>query len=108
MSQNTFLVDNGAYMIKASLAGQIDPHIHFNGIIKDRTGRSKTLVGNEAFKAMHDGTFNSRLMQIVHPQVRGLLQDSDIQSLIWKNVFSSLLSSKTSTIADGKLFQLIT
>mmetsp|Transcript_3698 Transcript_3698/g.6299 ORF Transcript_3698/g.6299 Transcript_3698/m.6299 type:complete len:218 (+) Transcript_3698:242-895(+) len=37
---------------------------------------------------MEGGQLNLRHHQIVHPQVRGLLQDSDIQSIIWKQFFS--------------------
>jgi hypothetical protein len=42
---------------------------------------------------MHEG-YETRTMNIIHPQIRGILQDSDLQSMIWRNVFSQVLDPK--------------
>ena len=33
-------------------------------------------------------------VSVTHPQVRGLLQDSDLQQILWKQEFSKLLGKK--------------
>ena len=81
--ENTILLDNGAYEIKASLADKKEgladtakPKCTFNGAVIDKN-RNQTYIGNKAFSIIKDG-FDSRTMTISHPQVRGLLQDSDL------------------------------
>jgi hypothetical protein len=36
------------------------------------------LIGNEAWQELRDGNYNMKHQNIVHPQIRGLLHDSDI------------------------------
>lgn len=97
-SQNhRFLLDNGAYMIKASLGGPLegaDSVSFFNAVLKDKHGpkSSNIVIGNQALADILEGRFNPRYQQIVHPQIRGILQDSNLQSLIWSDAVQDLLN----------------
>jgi len=51
---------------------------------KDRKTRN-VYVGNKLFEELDNGHTN---MQITYPIIRGLLQDSDIETVIWKQIFS--------------------
>ena len=74
----------------------------FNGIVRDKA-KNTLHYCNKALDLMHEG-FETRTMSVVHPQVRGLLQDSDLQSMIWKNVFSQVLDPKDK-ISDSKMIE---
>lgn len=66
------VLDNGAYMIKSSLASKSLPaDEHFNGVVKDRNG--KNIIGNAALREINEGSSGSRFHNIIHPQVRGIL-----------------------------------
>ena len=41
MSNNTILLDNGAFMIKASNSTDDQPQYHFNGIVRDKNDKQK-------------------------------------------------------------------
>jgi actin-related protein len=51
---------------------------------KDRKTRNM-YVGNKLWEELENGHSN---IQITYPIIRGLLQDSDIETVIWKQVFS--------------------
>ena len=54
-------------------------------MIKDKTNKNNLIFGNKVVEEIESGKYNSRYQHIVHPQNRGILQDSDMQSLIWDN-----------------------
>ena len=90
-----FLLDNGAYMIKGSLGGGLsESGSYFNAVLKDKHGpKSANLVlGNQALSDIQEGRFNPRNQQIVHPQIRGILQDSNLQNLIWSDTIQEMLN----------------
>ena len=60
-----FLLDNGAYMIKASLGGPDEGSgtaSFFNAVLKDKHGpkSSNVVVGNQALTDILEGRFNPR------------------------------------------------
>lgn len=85
------LLDNGAYMLKGAIAATHDlqPFLEFNAAIRGKSARAAGTqsIGNQAINDLRDGRFDSRCQTVVHPQVRGLLQDSDLQSQIWSQLF---------------------
>ena len=101
---NTLVLDNGAYSIKASLVGE-ECQTTFNGVLRNKTEKNYLHVGNQALKAMETGGYNSRYMQIAHPQVRGLLQDSDMQSHVWRQALAQAMAGSTGKpLPDSKLW----
>ena len=94
------LLDNGAYQLKSSLQTDSSPNIHLNAVIRDKHSRSVHISN----RALEDGLNNSRQSKIVHPQVRGLLQDSDIQSVIWRECFGKAIK-KDGSLSDQKLIE---
>lgn len=48
------LLDNGAYMIKASLAHDIKPHSFYNAVGKDKKTRG-VLIGNKLYDELDNG-----------------------------------------------------
>lgn len=89
-------MDNGALNIRHSLASSPDPLLTFNAALKERGHPLSMVIGNHALKAMEQGQVNFRHQQLVHPQVRGLLQDSDLQSNIWRQALESTFKLKPS------------
>lgn len=84
-------------MIKASLGGPHDgaeSAAFFNAVLKDKHGpkSSSIVIGNQALADIQEGRFNPRYQHIVHPQVRGILQDSNLQNLIWSDAIQELLN----------------
>ena len=77
------LLDNGAYMIKCSLAHESKPHTCFNAVGKDKKTRA-IHVGNKLWDELESGHSH---IQVTHPIIRGLLHDSDIETVIWKQIF---------------------
>ena len=85
------LFDNGAYNIKyGTVATEGDPKTMFNAIGKDKSTFS-FFVGNEVLEKLNKGHTN---LKISFPLVRGLLHDSDIESMVWKRIFSQLGKKK--------------
>jgi|DEB0MinimDraft_12_1074336.scaffolds.fasta_scaffold194990_1 actin-related protein len=64
---DTIVIDNGAYMIKASMAQDISPKLHFNGAVRDKGDKRQVCLGNKALDCISDGSFNTRTQQLVHP-----------------------------------------
>ena len=80
------ILDSGAYEIKCSLASDTKPHLVHNAVGKSRkTG--KVYVANKLKDELDKGAQN---IQVTHPMIRGLLQDSDLQSIIWRQEFAKL------------------
>lgn len=85
--QKCILFDNGAYNIKYGTgATEGDPSVMFNAIGKDKSTLS-FFIGNEVLEKLNKGQTN---LTLTFPLVRGLLHDSDIETLIWKKIMSSL------------------
>ena len=78
------LLDNGAYTIKFSSANEAKPQTIYNAVGKDKKTRT-VYIGNKLLDEMENGHTN---IQITYPLIRGLLQDSDIETVIWKQIFS--------------------
>lgn len=91
------IVDNGAYMIKFSSAAENKPQTIYNAVGKDRKTRNM-YVGNKLLEELENGHSN---IQITYPLIRGLMQDSDIETVIWKQIFSRFkkLEEKASCLA---------
>jgi actin-related protein len=91
------VVDNGAYMIKFSSAAENKPQTIYNAVGKDRKTRNM-YVGNKLLEELENGHSN---IQITYPLIRGLMQDSDIETVIWKQIFSRFkkLEEKASCLA---------
>ena len=51
----------------------------------------KVYLGNKLREELEKGTQN---LQITHPMIRGLLQDSDLQHILWKQEFSKSFGRK--------------
>lgn len=73
-------MDNGAYMIKFSSAAENKVQTIYNAVGKDRKTRNM-YVGNKLIEELENGHSN---IQITYPLIRGLMQDSDIETVIWK------------------------
>ena len=78
------LLDNGAYEIKYSAASELKPSKIYNAVGKDKKSRA-VYAGNKLFEELENGHNN---MQITYPIIRGLLHDSDLETVIWKQIFS--------------------
>lgn len=91
------VLDNGAYMIKYSTAAEGKPQIMYNAVGKDKKTRN-VYVGNKLFEELENGHSN---IQLTYPVIRGLLQDSDIETIIWKQVFTKFkkLEERVSCLA---------
>ena len=91
------VVDNGAYMIKFSSAAENKAQSIYNAVGKDRKTRNM-YVGNKLMDELENGHSN---IQITYPLIRGLMQDSDIETIIWKQIFSRFkkLEEKASCLA---------
>jgi actin-related protein len=91
------VVDNGAYMIKFSSAAENKAQSIYNAVGKDRKTRNM-YVGNKLMEELENGHSN---IQITYPLIRGLMQDSDIETVIWKQIFSRFkkLEEKASCLA---------
>jgi actin-related protein len=91
------VVDNGAYMIKFSSAAENKAQTIYNAVGKDRKTRNM-YVGNKLMEELENGHSN---IQITYPLIRGLMQDSDIETVIWKQIFSRFkkLEEKASCLA---------
>ena len=89
--EKCILLDNGAYNIKyGTSATEGDPKMMFNAIGKDRSTLS-FFVGNEVLEKLNKGQTN---LTLTFPLVRGLLHDSDIETMIWKKVMSTFGKKK--------------
>ncbi len=71
-------------MIKFSSASEQKPQNIYNAVGKDRKTRNM-YVGNKLWEELENGHSN---IQVTYPIIRGLLQDSDIETVIWKQIFS--------------------
>ena len=91
------LLDNGAYEIKFSNASEIKPSTMFNAVGKDKKSRN-VYSGNKLLEELENGHSN---IQITYPIIRGLLHDSDLETVIWKQIFSKFkkLEERTSCLA---------
>ena len=91
------VVDNGAYMIKFSSAAENKAQSIYNAVGKDRKTRNM-YVGNKLMEELENGHSN---IQITYPLIRGLMQDSEIETVIWKQIFSRFkkLEEKASCLA---------
>ena len=70
--------------IKYGTAGtKGDPKTMFNAIGKDRSTRS-VFIGNEVLHKLNKGQVN---LNLTFPLIRGLLHESDIESVIWKQIW---------------------
>ncbi|CDW72015.1 UNKNOWN [Stylonychia lemnae] len=78
------ILDNGAYEIKYSAASELKPQKIYNAVGKDKKTRA-VYAGNKLFEELENGHSN---MQITYPIIRGLLHDSDLETVIWKQIFS--------------------
>lgn len=84
------LLDCGAYEFKCSLATEQKPHQVFNAVGRNKkTG--KVYLGNKLREELDKG---SQYLQVTHPMVRGLLQDSNLQTILWKQEFSKSFGKK--------------
>ena len=80
------ILDNGAYELKCSLASDSKPHVVYNAVGRSKkTG--KVYLANKLRDELEKGAQN---IQVTHPMIRGILQDSDLQSIIWKQEFAKL------------------
>jgi len=84
--QKRILMDNGAYKIKFSTAADKEPMLCFNGVGKDRKSKN-VYIGQKLWDELEAGHPN---ISITHPIIRGLLHDSDLESLIWKQCFQRI------------------
>jgi hypothetical protein len=85
------LFDNGAYSIKyGTAATKGDPKTMFNAIGKDKATRS-IYIGNEVLDKLNKGQIN---LNLTFPLIRGLLHESDIETIVWKSVFSQFGKKK--------------
>jgi hypothetical protein len=85
------LLDNGAYMIKyGTAATKGDPRTMFNAIGRDKNTKS-LYMGNEVLDRLNKGQIN---LSLTFPLVRGLLHESDIETIIWKEVFNQIYKKK--------------
>ena len=78
------LLDNGAYLIKYSNASSPDPkpQLMYNAVGKDKKGKgSQVYIGNKLWDELEGGRSG---VQVTYPVIRGLLHDSDIETVIWK------------------------
>lgn len=78
------ILDNGAYQIKFSTVNEAKPQTIFNAVGKDRKTRA-VYFGNKLLEELENGHPN---IQLTYPIIRGLLHDSDIETVIWKQIFS--------------------
>ncbi|TNV84523.1 hypothetical protein FGO68_gene9447 [Halteria grandinella] len=78
------VLDHGAYMIKYSSASEAKPQLMYNAVGKDKKNRN-VYVGNKLWDELEGGHAN---IQVTYPMVRGLLHDSDVETVIWKQIFS--------------------
>lgn len=84
------LLDWGAYEFKCSLGNEQKPHQVYNAVGRNKkTG--KVYLGNKLREELEKGAQN---MQITHPIVRGLLQDSNLQNILFKHEFSKTFGKK--------------
>lgn len=89
--QKRILFDNGAYTIKfGTAATKGDPKTMFNCIGKDKATRS-IAIGNEVLEKLNKGQIN---LNLSFPLIRGLLHESDIESVIWKQIFAQIGGKK--------------
>jgi len=84
-------------MIKFSSAAENKAQTIYNAVGKDRKTRNM-YVGNKLMEELENGHSN---IQITYPLIRGLMQDSDIETVIWKQIFSRFkkLEEKASCLA---------
>jgi len=79
------IMDNGAQTIKCSLASDSKPHVCLNAVGRNkRTG--KTFIGNKLRDEQDKG--GEHQIAVTYPIIRGLLHDSDLESVIWKQEFA--------------------
>lgn len=71
-------------MIKFSSVNEVKPQTIYNAVGKDKKTRT-VYIGNKLFDELENGHSN---IQLTYPVIRGLLQDSDIETVIWKQIFS--------------------
>ena len=71
-------------MLKFSSVSELKPSLLYNAVGKDKKTRS-VFIGNKLLEELENGHTN---MQMTHPIIRGLLHDSDIETVLWKQVFS--------------------
>ena len=95
------LLDNGAYHIKYSNASSTDPkpQLMYNAVGKDKKGKgSQVYIGNKLWDELEGGRSG---VQVTYPVIRGLLHDSDIETVIWKQIFSKFkkLEERSSCLA---------
>jgi actin-like ATPase involved in cell morphogenesis len=77
-------MDNGAGIIKYSLATANEPSLMVNAVGQNkRTG--KVYVGNKLKDELERGTPH---IHVVNPLIRGLLHDSDLETQIWNQCIS--------------------
>ena len=89
--QKRILFDNGAYSIKyGTAATKGDPKTMFNAIGKDKATRS-VVIGNDVLEKLTKGQIN---LSLTFPLIRGLLHDSDIENVIWKQIFNQIGKKK--------------
>jgi hypothetical protein len=62
----------------------------FNAIGKDKATRS-IVIGNEVLEKLNKGQIN---LNLTFPLIRGLLHESDIETIIWKQIFSQFGKKK--------------
>jgi actin-related protein 6 len=91
------LLDNGAQIIKYSSAAETKAQTVYNAVGKDRKTRN-VYLGNKLWEELENGHPN---LQVTYPVIRGLLHDSDIETVIWKQVFSKFkkLEERASCLA---------
>ena len=78
------LLDCGAYELKYSLGSESKPRVVFNAVGRNKkTG--KVYLGNKLREELDKGTQH---LQVTHPIIRGLLQDSNLEHVLWKQDFA--------------------
>lgn len=78
-----FIIDNGAGTLKCSLA-TTEAQVVLNAVGQNKkTG--KVFIGNKLRDELEKGAAH---LQITNPLIRGLLHDSDLETMLWKQCFS--------------------
>lgn len=88
--------DNGAYQIKYGLATDEDPEMMFNCTGKEKTTRT-VYVGNEIIEKLEKGQ-NTIILNF--PLARGLLHDSDAETIVWKQCMSQMKKRKKNKMTE--------
>ncbi|KAM7508211.1 hypothetical protein LguiA_018664 [Lonicera macranthoides] len=105
MTSNLVVLDNGAGLIKAGIAGECDPTAVVPNCLGRPLSSKKWLVADQLLAPNEDLTSAT----LRRPFDRGYLINPDLQSTIWSHIFSSILHitpSLSSLLLVEPLFNL--